>query len=355
MLRSGLLAVVLLGVCTALPAAACTVPVYQWARENWIPDTYGVYVFHEGELPEEQQAVVTQLEEAIQPPDGGAAANMAVHTVDVARQPLEGEPAIIWDKHRPESFPRVVVCFPMVSPPFGPVWSGPLDSEAVAMVADSPVRQSIAERLQDGAPACWVFLDSGNADEDDAKFAVLEDELTKRGEETNAYMPVVRLRRDDAKEQVLVDMLLRTEPDLLEFEEPMAFPVFGRGRALYALIGAGINEDTIRDAFVFLMSACSCVVKDENPGADLLMRADWTTMAEAPVLFETELPAVDSATDSAAVAESAPMLPPAAADAVEDLEKASSPLLAYAILATVAAFAVLVTVTVLLTRRANQS
>ena len=44
---------------------------------------------------------------------------------------------------------------------------------------------------------------------------------------------------------VLLQMLLNTEDDLKTMKEPMAIPVFGRGRALYALVGKGINEETI--------------------------------------------------------------------------------------------------------------
>ena len=50
---------------------------------------------------------------------------------------------------------------------------------------------------------------------------------------------VLRVSRDDPKEQLLIQMLLGSEPDLRERTEPMVFPVFGRGRALFALVGAG--------------------------------------------------------------------------------------------------------------------
>jgi hypothetical protein len=53
------------------------------------------------------------------------------------------------------------------------------------------------------------------------------------------------------------------------------FPVFGQGRVLYALVGAGINEMTIAETCGFLVGACSCQVKALNPGTDLLIWADW--------------------------------------------------------------------------------
>src|SRR5690606_30723445 len=83
----------------------------------------------------------------------------------------------------------------------------------------------------------------------------------------------------DAAEEVLLQMLLRCEPDLLprEGEEirPMVFPIFGRARALYALVGGGIHPVPIERAAQFLTGPCSCQVKAENPGVDLLLAARW--------------------------------------------------------------------------------
>ncbi len=66
-----------------------------------------------------------------------------------------------------------------------------------------------------------------------------------------------------------------SEADLKELHEPMAFPVFGRGRVLYALIGKGINPDMIRRACEFMVGPCSCQVKAQNPGFDLLTNYNW--------------------------------------------------------------------------------
>ena len=47
-----------------------------------------------------------------------------------------------------------------------------------------------------------------------------------------------RVSRVDPGETLLAHCLLGTEDDLEDTREPMAFPVFGRGRALLALVGA---------------------------------------------------------------------------------------------------------------------
>ncbi|MDE2714511.1 MAG: hypothetical protein OSB74_09135, partial [Verrucomicrobiota bacterium] len=77
------------------------------------------------------------------------------------------------------------------------------------------------------------------------------------------------------------ETLLNSEDDLKELQhEPMAFPVFGRGRALNALVGKGINADMIDEASAFLSGPCSCQVKRQNPGFDLLTSVNWDQLLE---------------------------------------------------------------------------
>jgi hypothetical protein len=88
----------------------------------------------------------------------------------------------------------------------------------------------------------------------------------------------VRVSRGDSAERLLVETLLSCEPDLRGRDRPMAFPVFGRGRVLYALAGAGIKTETVRHALDFLVGGCSCTIKRQNPGVDLLLDADWSVI-----------------------------------------------------------------------------
>lgn len=62
----------------------------------------------------------------------------------------------------------------------------------------------------------------------------------------------------------------------------MAFPVFGRGRILEPLIGKGIHEGNVLEHSTYLCGACSCEVKDQNPGIDLLMAANWDPVDTSP-------------------------------------------------------------------------
>jgi hypothetical protein len=73
------------------------------------------------------------------------------------------------------------------------------------------------------------------------------------------------------------------EKDLKDEEfvdKPMMFMVFGRGRALPPCIGKGVNRDNLLDCVDFVTGACSCTVKDQNPGMDLLFATNWFQAAD---------------------------------------------------------------------------
>ena len=55
-------------------------------------------------------------------------------------------------------------------------------------------------------------------------------------------------------------------------------------------MGKGIAAETIEEAATFLIGKCSCQVKEQNPGIDLLFTADWKKLAKASPLLERDLP-----------------------------------------------------------------
>jgi hypothetical protein len=166
----------------------------------------------------------------------------------------------------------------------------------VKALLESPVRKKLAERLIEGETTVWIFLESGNVDKDTVALKLLKQELETAARELKEEaesMPdefgvpevtysfsTLSVSRSDPNERMLLTLLLNSEPDLDKYsDEPIIFPVFGRGRALYALIGEGIAADNIREAIAFLVGPCGCEVKMLNPGVDLLMAANWDAAA----------------------------------------------------------------------------
>jgi len=281
--------------------------VFRYALERWPADAYNVAVFHRGGLSEADQAIVDGLEAKA---SADVPANCRVFPVDLESELPPGLQAI-WKAQTKPTLPWMVVCYPRYAPIEQDMWAGPLEADVVKRLVDSPARRKIAKRLRGGESAVWIFLASGDRAQDDAAAALLRTEL-KKMEKTLELPPqmdalyddgssedelprlrvafsIVRVRRDDPAEAMLVNMLLGTEPDLRTFNEPMAFPIFGRGRVLYALIGKGINADTIWETCAFLVGPCMCQVKGQNPGVDLLISTDWDDLQAESLVEEEEL------------------------------------------------------------------
>lgn len=301
---------VLILAATSSLALACSVPVFRYALEHWRPDPYVVYVFHAGALSDEQKAIVDSLQP--RNPEGNSLANILVRPIDVNTDTDPGTQQI-WRDHASETLPWMAVLSPPKWGPAQTIFQGRLTSENATSVLESPTRTEISRRLLNGESVVWVLLECGRKEDDDAAFSVLEQELRKQQSEIKlpeieeedlddlsvapdalkVVFSALRIARDNDTEQAFREMLLRIEPDLLDepqIGQPMAFPVFGRGRALYALVGKGIAPDVIEEACVFLTGGCQCTVKAQNPGVDLIMSVDWDKLVVPTQADDEPLP-----------------------------------------------------------------
>lgn len=289
----------------AVGAFACDLPVFRWALENWAADPYEVVVFHEGPMLDGDAALVGRMTAAT--PDSGGLANIRVTPVDIA-QPMEPFYRDLWAGQPAPAAPWIVARYPHALPNPSYVWSGPLADENVAALLDSPARREIAKRLGEETTAVWVFLGTGDATRDATSREALEKgvqamcktvEIVPFDIDTNEsaepvpwdlHFSVIALDRNDPAEEPFIQMLLKSEDDLSGRDVPMAIPVFGRGRALYALVGGGIAPDLIEEACMYIAGRCTCEVKDENPGIDLLMSANWNNLMGESKMAPVEPP-----------------------------------------------------------------
>lgn len=256
---------------------ACSVPVFRYALEHWEADAYRVTAPAGAKLPENY--VVTT----------GEAQNIEL------RQPKSARNDAV-------------------------IWSAPFTPENVNVMIDSPARKAVAERLGNGESAVWVFLASGDPAKDAAAIKALEERLdylagvmnlpkldeqdiknglvSVPGDGLRLAFSMVKVKRDDPAETAFVAMLMASEEDLAGFtQEPMVFPIFGQGRALYALVGKGIRAETIDEAAQFLIGSCSCQVKEQNPGMDIAMAVDWRQMVKDQALPGQKLPELSEMAD----------------------------------------------------------
>lgn len=285
---------------------ACQVPVFRYALERWKADHYSIVVIHEGQPDDAATATLEQLKTLAATETSG----FHVQTVDIANSPSKLHTAI-WREYSgiANGKPLMAVLYPeRAQVEMRVAHCLPLTAENVQAVAASPVRNKVVKHLLNGDSAAWIFVPSGTKAKDDAALKILQEELAKEAkriklptaeelEVSEAAIEasriglrigfsVVQLDRNDPAERFLLDSLLNSEADLRDFDEPMAFPVFGRGRVLYALIGKGISPETIGAATTFMTGPCSCQVKSQNPGFDLLTGWDWNKSVGSNLISE---------------------------------------------------------------------
>lgn len=299
-------ALAVLTCCLSVAAVACQVPVFRFAIERWRADRYEIVVLHQGPLSEQHLGRLTKLRDSDH--RSSVSANFEVRAVDVSASD-DPELQRLWRENDQQGVPLVVSLYPPNARevPDRIADVSPLSDEHVARLIDSPARRRIAERLTDGDSAVWIFVPGGNEEQDAAALKRLEQQVQLNQQqlrlppidaiesdeffsadtkiELRLSFSIVTLERDDPGESFLLSLLMESEPDLWELaDQPMAFPVLGRGRVLYALVGKGIGDETIASASRFIVGPCSCQVKEQNPGFDLLMAVDWDEKVGSEVL-----------------------------------------------------------------------
>jgi hypothetical protein len=306
---------ILAGVCLVLaaaPADACQTPVFRYALERWRSDPYHVLIVHRGAMTDDQRGLIARLDKAVEDP--ARLVNLVIDVVDLDDNP-SAPAAKLAQTYSDKPLPTMIVRYPLSARvPFDVAWAQPFTDANVTALIDSPARREIAKHILGGDSAVWLLVECGDKDKDAAAAAVLETELKKMQEQIqlppvdpNTFnedfrdnvkvklrvgFSVIRLKKDDPAESFLISALLGSEKDLtgLIKTDPMAFPVFGRGRVLWALVGKGINGDNVFDSCSFLSGACSCQVKEQNPGVDLVMAVPWEDSIVGRAVVDKPLP-----------------------------------------------------------------
>lgn len=308
-------------------AWACSTPVYQYAMYNWPPAPYYVFFFHEGPISEQDQNL-HQLAEKLAT-DGRAVANLALYPVDLGKpEQYERLPETVrksWEKYRAEQEEKgqpVKSGYAVYTAWGAELLIGQLDEATLKALVDSPARTSLGQLFQQGNAVVVLFMPGADQEENQrveklvqsmidevatgklmgmAIYTPLEAysmyeptvdqsepaEATESSEPQGAGIKVglLRVARDDPQETWLLRALMAMDPELEKMrDKPMVFFCYGRGRAMPPYVGEGITAENLAAEMEFLSGACSCMVKDANPGVDLLIRWDWDATAEAIAL-----------------------------------------------------------------------
>ena len=279
---------------SATAAIACNVPVFRYALERWRPDLCQVIVFHEEGLTTQQEQQLQSLGKATIA-HGGLANAEIIHS-KVGSETDRGRKEL-WEalSRKPNvRLPYVVMRTALGTGELVTHWSGPLQEVSKAHLVDSPVRRELSRRLLAGDSVVWLMLKSDDASKNKATRDLLAAELERLGKtlklpdgiglpgsELYSEVPlflkftILELDPKDPAEQLLVRLMSGFEKDAKS--EPVLAPVFGRGRALEVISAKQLNAGLIEDLTMFLCGACSCQVKERNPGFDLLLATNWNS------------------------------------------------------------------------------
>jgi hypothetical protein len=298
------LAVVLL---TASSADACSVPVFRYALERWSSDLFEVDVFYRSELTPEQRAAVSQLEDQSQV--NGGAVNWEVVHCNLDEELAEDLQAL-GDTLGDVSLPHVVLRRPGGRRGSAIVWSGPL-SDAKPSLWTSPARDELIRRLAEGDSVVWLVFPGSDKAASRQIVKRLQEQLPELaaeiplpagiglpGSELLTQLPlevrfsVLEVDGKSADEAIFRKLVTRGVVEDVGDDESIVVPVFGRGRAMTALKANSIDDALLAECSGFLCGACSCQVKQSNPGFDLLLAVNWDERLweDADVLPETSEP-----------------------------------------------------------------
>ena len=281
---SRLLGIVLL--CSlAVRAGACTIPVFRYALDRWQADSFQLI------LPPDAVASTADL---LRPLRANGRANLDIRTAPTG-----------------SGLQHPVLCFPGSETA---VWQGDLGPAALNQLLDSPARRDMVRRILAGDSVIWVVSggDPAEAERIGQRLKFLEqvaslpiqdpndpDSRLGPGPPLKLRFSLLRLEDADPAEALLRRMLAGPER---EGDAPFAAAVFGRGRVLGSWSLAQLDDRAIEEACMFMVGRCSCRVKNENPGWDLLLDVDW----------DQALAQVGKATSDAPASDVADPEPPAA-------------------------------------------
>lgn len=284
---------ILLSLAAVSIAGTCNIPVFRYALERWKPDPVEWIVFHDGALTADQEVLV----EGVSTDSRGGLRRVNVQTIRSDLSQPSAAQLDLWQTLEADgeaTLPYVVVRARLGPNRFVNGWRGPLDAFRQANVFDSPAREELSQRLLKGHSIVWLIIGSDDDQRTEAASRMLAgqfEELAKKvqlpsgiglpGSELHSEVPLllrfslIEVDRSDPREQFLVQFLSGFQPEAFDAGEPLIVPVFGRGRALEVIPASVVNPQLIEDLTLFLSGACSCQVKEQNPGFDLLLSADW--------------------------------------------------------------------------------
>ncbi len=237
----------------SIVSLACTTKVSEWVLLNTLPNQYTLIYFYKNSLNE---AIIKQNELI-----GKEITPANIHFKSIERKDIEQPYYGIYYGNR--------------------FFSRYNDYKDLRGLTTSPLREKIAAEIMSGKLCVLLYLTTDSKAKDEKGLQVIQEAL--KSSPFKNIISVAELSRNNKEESHFVSLLLNVEDDLKRINEPMLFGVFGRFKALEPLLGKGITEENIKLMIDFLTADCSCLIKDDLPGMDILFTEKWDNPATALV------------------------------------------------------------------------
>jgi len=265
------------------------VPVFRYALERWHPDPYVIQLNY-------NTPHTNKLSEILE----------TLRTFDF-------DYSFIIEKIKTSGkSPQINLNYPKISGLKTNVWKGSMTVNNIKKILDSPARREIARRIIGGDSAVLLLLEGDNEKRNNEIAASLmtnipivegniklPHEYTDIPEEdlqiydTNIVfkLSMLRLSKTNSDDKILINMLTRLLPDSIPKDSfPILYPIFGRGRMLTAMFAKDITERNLQGLCEYIAGECSCEIKGQNPGIDLLFAVDWDSLIEPGIDLNATLP-----------------------------------------------------------------
>ena len=269
--------------------SACSKPVFRYALEKWDVDPYLVTIVYKDKLSEEGKNVLNYYKKFY---DEERGIILSTYRVNDKLLPLNIRNIV--SKYKKEKLPLVIVSYPPYYKNNLIVGIYPLTMDAAKLLMEAVPGREVARRIMKGDAIVFLQLDCDNEKANQATAEKVEKELLKldekfnKSDENNEYIAeeegydnpkihfsLIRISRKESRNIPFITMLLNSSKDFKEVKTPIIFPIFGRGRVLCGLYGEDINSDNIEGIADFINGSCSCEIKAQNPGFDILIPVDW--------------------------------------------------------------------------------
>lgn len=224
---------------------ACTTRVSEWVLLNALPNQYTLVYFHKGQLTEAQKKQNAEVTESIK--------DANIHFRTATREDVGAPWYGLYYENR--------------------LFSKYENPSALRNLTSSPLRKKVASELMAGKLCVLVYLKTDNKEKDDIGLDILK--KTIMASPFGEIIELVEISRNSRDEVHFASLLLNVEDDLKDIQEPMVFGVFGKFKALEPLLGNGISEENINLMIDYFTAECSCLIKDDLPGTDILFTDKW--------------------------------------------------------------------------------